>query len=336
MKNKVIGYIKITFPLVIWPVLIGFLLIFFPNFTAKYLCGNNINYDEVVKNGLNKYVGTALFIFSFFIIVIGFFLNRNLCIIKIDGFRGCFIPDQSIIKLGRAKTQNYTIDLKKQTKEELQDKLSDLIHRYTFYNEDKKNYCMYCFYGTSYVPFLFKLGTLYSDHKKYSLYHMSRPNLGETKRVQQKKKHFYKSHQLTKVFNSGENSDELVVRFFTTFEPDELSDSVLSKFDCLTIFDDTTKGSDFDHLKNRSMINDYARQFVEEVREYYSKNKYKTIHFLLATSSEMVFYLGTIMNQSYDGKIIVYHYNGQEKCYSWGIKMYESEDKAIYIPKRNK
>ncbi len=334
MKKKFCDYVKITLPIIIWPLVLGNLLIFFPKETAKYLCGNNLNLDEIVSNGKNYLFGSLCLAFVFIVCVVNLFRNRNLCIIKIDGLRNNTLPLQNVFALGKQDFHIYNVTVGNEEKSELIDAFQRLIYRFDYSFEENLEYDKYYFYGVSYIPFIFKLGNMYSDNKKYVLFHMARPNITTSKREKLSIIPSKLNCSLKEDVVYGDCS-ELVVRLFTTFKPDVCSDPYLSKFDCLTYYIDGVEPG-FDCIKNRKMLDFIAQKFAEKMREFQKNKNYRNVHILLATSAEMVFALGTILNQSYDGKYIVYHYDGKEKKYTWGIKMYENNSaKAIFVPKVN-
>lgn len=319
-------FIKLEFS-VLFPFVVGVLLVNFPD-AVKFISGTDLNLEEIVKNGWNLWVGWSFICISIIWTIVNFYRLRAIRIIKIDGFRGNYYRETIFPVLGQQKYNSYRIE-DINDKKDIIDAYNMIVYGFKYYaggdNDD-----VYHFYGISYTPLLFLLGTLYADQKKYVFYRM-RHSDGKRKRL-------WPSCKKVKELNSNfddKDSDELVVRFHTSFEPDDLIDNDFVNKDTLTI-----KSNSFstDIITNNKILKEWGKQCIDLIREYSKKKNYKVVHLLLSTSTEMTFYLGTKLCQNYDKKYIVYNYSGKtEPRYWWGICPSEKDiDEAIIYKKHKK
>lgn len=324
--KRIIEFLKLEVS-VLWPFIVGVLLVNFPD-VIKFISGSSLNLEEVVKNGWNAGVGWACISISILWSILNVFRVRKIRIIKIDGFRGNTYPETVLPVLGQQKYNSYHI-------EDIEEK-SDIIEAYNMvvygfnYYAGGENDDVYHFYGVSYTPLLFLLGTLYADQKKYVYYRM-RHSDGKRKRLLPSLKSVT---PLEEEFKNND-SDELVVRFHTSFKPDELIDEELKNKDILTM---NSQIFSTDIITNRKIMIEWGDQCINSIRECCKNKNYTKVHLLLSTSTEMTFYLGTKLCQNYDKKIIVYNYSGKtEPRYWWGICPCEKDiEKAIIYKKYKK
>lgn len=314
--KRIFEFLKLEIS-VIFPFFVGILLVNFPD-AVKFISGTDLNLEEIVKNGWNIWTGWIFIVISLIWSFINVFRTRKICIIKVDGFTGDKYSERIFGILGQQKYNSYNIK-KVENENEAVEAYNMINYGFKYYSGGD-NCDIYCFHGVIDTPLLFFLGTLYGEQKNYIFYRKKHSNKKSFKRLCWCVK---KVEPLVEDFIDNK-SNELVVRFHTSFKPNENIDSDFANKDILTMMTtDLLKDIVIDRrdvITNKKKLYQWAAQCVDKIRNLCSKKDYKCVHLLLATSTEMTFYLGTQLCQNYDKKIIVYSYdNKKEPEYWWGI-----------------
>jgi hypothetical protein len=128
-------------------------------------------------------------------------------------------------------------------------------------NNEKCLYDKYLFYGYTYTPFLFMLGQMYSDNRKYYCFHIQQTNQS-TKRVRLKRKS-KDDNNLVDAYHKN-NKETLIIRVGTTVSIDNMNISQFGETDVLDITSNKTGTEVIDSIDR---LNDWCDIIVKKIRK---------------------------------------------------------------------
>ena len=331
--GKIAKYLKESWYWIV-TLVIGILMIFIPNI-AQILNWSVFNLEKLSEYHLITIVGVAFCIVAILMLVFHFLHLRNYCIIKVDGMKGKKLPNQKSyypLDIAKQEFDCYSIFIDdEKSKQSIYEAYCEMKGMFKTNNE-KCLYDKYLFYGYTYTPFLFMLGQMYSDNRKYYCFHMQQTNQS-TKRVRLKRKS-KDDNNLIDAYHEN-NKETLIIRVGTTVTINNMNISQFGETDVLDITSNKTGTEVIDSIDR---LNDWCDIIVKKIRNI-DFARYSKIILLLATSAEMVFLLGKRLSKNSDPNFYVYHYDVNAKNpYPWALasKMVNDYDKVVYLYKNDR
>lgn len=244
-----------------------------------------------------------------------------------DGMYGKELPITELSKL--YETQNFRTHLINFAKKDIEAEFTIMLSDFNNIN-NKNNNGKYIYYGVSYIPFVYKLGSLYGDQGiDVRFCQISRKN-EKTELIKFKNHNKNPFTDINSVFIEKENKNDLLVTIGLSFEIDEKMDEKFQNMSRLTF---TTSDPKRELLMCNSDIKYAVDYVVKEIRKY--QNNYERVHLFISASTAFIFRLGMEYSKnSYDKLIIVYHYESKNRHNRpWGIEINSYKSSAVIINK---
>lgn len=311
MKYKVWSFIKQRW-LGLFYLVVGLLLIFSPQLTTFFQ--TPINFEQIIKYKLNIIVGLGIAVVALLYLLFYLLNIRELCVIKVDGMNEKTIPYEGFCALGKKTVHPYTITLEKNyNKTSIYSTVCKVEAAFEAHHSQNNNFDYYYYYGYTYTPFIFLLGFLHGNNKKYYCFHMIQE--GENpKRIRLPRKAKIKNELKCELCEK--NSDTLIIKVATSTNINNIDTKQFGKADEINIY---SEKSGFDVIDSQETLVSWCKTITDAIRGVYVR-KYKRINLLLATSSELTFLLGKTLSKNEDVPVFVYHYDASlEHKYAWAI-----------------
>lgn len=92
------------------------------------------------------------------------------------------------------------------------------------------------------------------------------------------------------------------------------------------IFHIRVSNPSFSNIKARNQLDNLVDHFRSIVTEIYQKyTRLKTVNLLIAGPTSLVFRIGQNISENTDREILIYHFDLDSNCYSWGISINKGE-----------